>query len=65
MDDKTFIASEKSKCLCVPHWFMKKTEKLKHWEFLKINLYNFIPNKEELLKVIVDSQYKIASIKLN
>jgi len=39
-DRKQFIASDikGTKCLCVPHWFMKKTEKLNNWTFVRLDL---------------------------
>lgn len=40
MKNKEFIASDikETKCLCVPHWYMKKTEKLKNWTFVRFDL---------------------------
>jgi hypothetical protein len=57
------VTSEKTKCLCVPHWFMKKMDKFKYWDLLKINLYNFIPNEKELFKMFENTQKKNASLK--
>lgn len=40
MDHKEFIASDikGTKCLCVPHWFMKKTGKLNIWTLVRLDL---------------------------
>lgn len=50
MEDKEFMANEDTKCLCVPHWFMTKTEKLKNWTFAKRDLNRIIPNMDDVFK---------------
>lgn len=48
MIDKEFVVNENAKCLCVPHWFMKITEKLKNWTFAKLDLERIIPNVDDV-----------------
>lgn len=52
MADKEFMNFDdvNAKCLCVPHWFMAKTEKLKHWTFVRLDLGNIIPDKGTVFK---------------
>lgn len=52
MADKEFVANVNAKCLCVPHWFMKKTEKLRNWTFAKFDLGRIIPNKNDAFKMV-------------
>lgn len=53
MEDKEFTAVEnETKCLCVPHWYMHDTEKLKCWEFLKLHLNHINPSKSEIFSKI-------------
>jgi len=50
MTDKEFMTTDinETKCLCVPHWFMAETEKLKCWEFVKLDLNHIIPSKDQV-----------------
>lgn len=45
---------KETKCLCVPHWFMEKTEKLKNWTLLRLYLdvSHIIPDRDEVFKQI-------------
>lgn len=45
---------KETKCLCVPHWFMEKTEKLKNWTLLRLYLdvSHIIPSRDEVFKQI-------------
>lgn len=58
MDDKEFMAFDDVdvKCLCVPHWFMVKTEKLKNWTFIRVDLSNIIPDKYTVFQRYVDGK---------
>ncbi|XP_025192392.1 cAMP-dependent protein kinase type II-alpha regulatory subunit-like [Melanaphis sacchari] len=50
IEDKEFITTDinVTKCLCVPHWFMGETEKLKCWELVKLDLNHIIPSKNKV-----------------
>ncbi|XP_026811220.1 uncharacterized protein LOC113552561 [Rhopalosiphum maidis] len=50
IEDKEFITTDinQTRCLCVPHWFMAETEKLKCWEMVKLDLNHIIPTKEKI-----------------
>lgn len=56
MENKEFMSTKKTKCLCVPHWFLKKTEKLKNWEFIKLDLNNIIPDREKVFQRFLTNQ---------
>ncbi|KAL4143177.1 hypothetical protein QTP88_005537 [Uroleucon formosanum] len=47
--DNEFMTTNinETKCLCVPHWFMAETEKLKCWEFVKLDLNHIILSKDQ------------------
>lgn len=57
MADKEFITTDikETKCLCVPHWFMAETEKLKCWEFVKLDLNHIIPSKDQVFSKLYRS----------
>ncbi|XP_060864846.1 uncharacterized protein LOC132941015 [Metopolophium dirhodum] len=58
--DKEFMTSniDETKCLCVPHWFMTETEKLKCWEFVKLDLNHIIPSKDQVFSKLYRSYRK-------
>lgn len=58
MSDKELMAiTNDSKCLCVPQWFLMKTDELKNWTFLKLDLSNIIPDKNEAFRVFSAEQH--------
>lgn len=58
MDNKEFMSTKETKCLCVPHWFLKQTEKLRNWTFVKLDLNNIIPDKEDMFQIFLTHQKK-------
>lgn len=58
MEDKEFIAvaNKQTICLCVPQWFINKTEKLKIWKFLKLDINYIVPNKDKVCQIFVAHQ---------
>eukprot|EP00102_Acyrthosiphon_pisum_P020878 XP_016658088.1 PREDICTED: uncharacterized protein LOC100575934 isoform X2 [Acyrthosiphon pisum] len=55
--DKEFMTTNvnETKCLCVPHWFMAETQKLKCWEFVKLDLNHIIPSKDQVFSKLYRS----------
>lgn len=64
MEAKEFIVLDdtNAKCLCVPLWFMKRTEKLKNWTIVKLDLNNIVPDKNTVFERFVAIKQKNKSV---
>lgn len=62
MEGKGFMALEKTKCLLVPHWFLKKTDEFDYWKFLRIDINNNIPDKQKVIQKYLQRRKKIKKI---
>lgn len=67
MEDKEFMAIDimQTKCLCVPLWFINKTEKLKNLTFLRLDLNRIVPDKNKVFQIFVFRQNRKRIDKVN
>lgn len=62
MEGKGFVALEETKCLFVPHWFMKKTDDFNYWTFLRIDVNNNIADEQKVIQKYLQKKKKLNKI---